>query len=52
MKVVLGCEIVEKKDGTTRGNAYDEDIENYSSEELFPFFKEKNDEKTKVKAYK
>ena len=52
VKVVLGCEIVEKKDGTTLGNAYAKVIQNYSSEELFPFFKEKIDEEAKVKTDK
>lgn len=52
VKVVLGCEVVKHKGKTTLGNAYAKVIEDYSAEELQPFFEDKIDKKAKIKTDK
>lgn len=52
VKVVLGCEVVKSRGKITLGNAYAKVINNYSTNELFPFFEDKIDEKAMVKTDK
>lgn len=48
-KVVLGCEVVRHKGKMTLGNGYAKVIKDYGRQELSSFFREKIDERAKVK---